>query len=333
VKFFKKNMKIIGIGNALLDVLIRIESDKTLETLGLKKGAMDLIDENKMKEIQSNQMGLNCTEVPGGSVCNSMRSLAKLGATVGYAGKIGNDKEGKIYEDEIRKAGLTPYLVKKEGMSGCSTVLISPDGERTMATYLGLAETLSEEDIPVEVLKPFDCLYMEGYLISNEKLFLPVLKRAKQLGMKIALDLANFNIVNGFRDLLNEVIPEYIDVLFSNESEAEAFTGFPAGIAIKLMSQKVEKAVVTIGKEGALTADNTGILKVDALKNNPIDTTGAGDNFAAGFLFGYSKGASLEQSAQIGSVLAGNVIETVGAQIPEERWCEIKLKVNEILGM
>lgn len=326
-------MKIIGIGNALLDVLIRIESDKTLETLGLKKGAMDLIDENKMKEIQSNQMGLNRTEVPGGSVCNSMRSLAKLGATVGYAGKIGNDKEGKIYEDEIRKAGLTPYLVKKEGMSGCSTVLISPDGERTMATYLGLAETLSEEDIPVEVLKPFDCLYMEGYLISNEKLFLPVLKRAKQLGMKIALDLANFNIVNGFRDLLNEVIPEYIDVLFSNESEAEAFTGFPAGIAIKLMSQKVEKAVVTIGKEGALTADNSGILKVDALKNNPIDTTGAGDNFAAGFLFGYSKGASLEQSAQIGSVLAGNVIETVGAQIPEERWCEIKLKVNEILGM
>jgi sugar/nucleoside kinase (ribokinase family) len=326
-------MKIIGIGNALLDVLIRIESDKTLEALGLKKGAMDLIDESKMKEIQSNQMGVNRSEVPGGSVCNSMRSLAELGATVGYAGKIGYDKEGKIYEDEIRKAGVMPYLVKKEGMTGCSTVLISPDGERTMATHLGLAETLSDADIPIEVLKPFDCLYMEGYLISNNKLFLPVLKRAKQLGMKIALDLANFNIVNGFRDLLNEVIPEYIDVLFSNESEAEAFTGQPARKAIELMSQKVEKVVVTIGKEGALAADNTGIIKVDALKNNPIDTTGAGDNFAAGFLFGYSKGASLEQSARIGSLLAGNVIETVGAQIPEERWCEIKLKVNEILGI
>ena len=324
-------MRIIGIGNALLDVLLRLESDSVLTEMGVKKGAMDLIDESKMREIQKTQSGLQRSEVPGGSVCNTMRAMARLGAEVGYIGKIGDDNAGKIYEDETKRAGVNPFFVRAEGISGCSTVLISPDGERTMATYLGPAATLSDEEIPDEILQPYDCLYMEGYLISDEKLFLPMLKRAKRLGLKVALDLSNFNIVNGFKDLLKEVIPEYVDILFSNESEAEAYTGLTAREAVNVITKDVEISVVTIGKDGVLVGDNSQIIHNPALDSNVIDTTGAGDNFAAGFLYGYSLGVSLEQSAKIGTLLSANVIETVGAQIAGERWAKIKLKVDDIL--
>ncbi|MDR2385273.1 MAG: adenosine kinase [Tannerella sp.] len=324
-------MKIIGIGNALLDVLFRMENDDTLHVLGLRKGAMDIIDEAKMAEIQNLEKSLNSSKTPGGSVCNSMRSLARLGANAGYIGKIGNDKSGSVYSEEIVKSGVTPFLVRMSGMSGCSTILVSPDGERTMATFLGLAATLSEDEIPDDVLKQYDCIYIEGYLISNDHLFLPVLRRAKNLGLKIALDLSNFNIVNGFKTLLKSVIPIYVDILFSNENEAEAYTGLPADKAIVEILKEVEIAVVTTGKRGALAGNKDIIVHEAALNALVLDTTGAGDNFAAGFLYGYSKGALIKQSAQIGTLLAGNVIEVMGAQIENERWEDINLKVCEIL--
>ena len=338
-------MKIIGIGNALLDVLLRLDSDQTLTEMGIKKGAMDLIDESQMRAIQKAQSGLHRSEAPGGSVCNTMRSMARLGAEVGtiekgttklytevgYVGKIGNDSLGKLYEAEIKKAGVTPFFVRTEGISGCSTVLISPDGERSMATFLGPAATLSDEEIPDEILQQYDCLYMEGYLIANEKLFLPVLKRAKRMGLKVALDLSNFNIVNGFKDLLKTIIPTYVDILFSNESEANAYTGLPAKEALDVIAKDVEQSIVTVGEDGVWAKKGDVKVHDAAISNRVVDTTGAGDNFAAGFLFGYSIDATLEQSVRIGSLLSGNVIETVGAQIPDERWSQIKLKFSDIM--
>ncbi|MDR0393543.1 MAG: PfkB family carbohydrate kinase, partial [Tannerella sp.] len=165
----------------------------------------------------------------------------------------------------------------------------------------------------------------------NDLLFLPILKRAKSLGLKIALDLSNFNIVSGFKDLLKEIIPACVDILFSNESEAEAYTGLSAREAIDAISKEVEVSVVTIGKEGALASAGGRVIHEKALSGKVVDTTGAGDNFAAGFLYGYSQGATMEQSVRIGSLLAGNVIEVFGPQIAGERWEQIKLKVSGIL--
>jgi sugar/nucleoside kinase (ribokinase family) len=325
-------MKVIGIGNALLDVLLRLDGDDVLSEMGVKKGAMDLINESVMKEIQQAQAGLRRVEAPGGSVGNTMRAMARLGAKAGYIGKIGDDEAGKVYETKTKEAGVNPFFVRTKGISGCSTVLISPDGERTMATFLGPAETLSDEEIPDDVLRRYDCIYLEGYLISNDRLFLPVLKRARDMGLKVALDLSNFNIVNGFRDLLKEAIPAYVDILFSNESEAAAYTGLAAREALDVISEDVEVAVVTVGKDGALAGSGGNVVHEMALNSHVVDTTGAGDHFAAGFLYGYSVGATTEQSARLGSLLSANVIDVVGAQIPEERWEQIKLKVNEVLG-
>ena len=324
-------MKIIGIGNALLDVLLRLDSDRTLLEMGVLKGAMDLIDESKMKEIQKAQAGLQRSEAPGGSVCNTIRAMARLGAEVGYIGKVGNDMAADLYEKETVKAGVRPFFVRTEGISGCSTVLISPDGERTMATFLGPAATLSDGEIDDDILRQYDCLYMEGYLITNEKLFLPMLKRAKNLGLKVALDLSNFNIVTGFREMLREVVPAYVDILFSNESEACSYTGLPAEEALRVIAGDVEYACVTVGKDGVWAMKGGQVFHDAAISNRVVDTTGAGDHFAAGFLYGYSLDASLAQSVRIGSLLSGNVIETVGAQIQEDRWEKIRIKVDGIL--
>ena len=328
-------MRIIGIGNALLDVLLRLKSDATLQAMGMKKGVMELVDERTMRAIQQEQSGLERSDAPGGSVCNTMRALALLGASVGYIGKVGTDTNGAIYEKAIRDAGVTPHIARAEGISGCCTVLMSPDSERTMATFLGPAASLKAEDVSDETLRAYDCIYVEGYLISNaanDRLFLPILRRAHALGLKVALDLSNFNIVNSFSQMLHQAIPEYVNILFSNETEAEAYTGKPAKEAISEIMKEVEYAIVTVGKDGALAGHAGETVHVPAMSHCPVDTTGAGDNFAAGFLYGYSRGASLRQSAEIGALMAGNVVETVGPQIAPERWEQITSKVSRILA-
>lgn len=324
-------MNTIGLGNALVDVLLKLDTDQTLTEIGIQKGAMDMIDRDQMIMIRSTQERLEKSQSPGGSACNTMRAMAHLGAEVGFIGKIGDDAVGRFYEKAVREAGVTPYFVRTTGESGSCTVLISPDGERTMGTFLGPAATIRPDEIREDILAPYQCIYIEGYLIVNEPLVRTTMQKAKKLGLKVALDLSNFNIVNAFKSFLEELIPTYVDILFSNESEARAFTGLAPAEAIKELSQMVDISVVTLGKEGALVGSKGTFCQVSAEGGKPVDTTGAGDNFAAGFLYGQSVGATLGQSARIGSLLAGYVIDVVGPEIPGDKWEQIKLKVNEIL--
>lgn len=325
-------MKIIGFGNALVDVLLQLEDEKVLKEVNIEKGAMDMIDENQMIAIQKSQKDLKQSKAPGGSACNTIRAIAKLGGTTGFVGKVGSDEKGSYYEQEVIQSNVSTYMVKTDGISGCCTVLISPDGERTMGTFLGPAATLTSEDISDETLLQYDCIYIEGYLIVNNLFFEPIIKRAKALGLTVALDLSNFNIVNAFKPLLSKVIPQYVDILFSNESEAKAFTGLDAHEAIKQISEMVDISIVTLGGKGALISSKGQSIQVPVYGGAPLDTTGAGDHFAAGFLYGLSVNASLEQAGHIGSLLAGEAVAIIGAELPNEKWAEIKLKVSEILA-
>lgn len=325
-------MNTIGLGNALVDVLLKLKNDDVLAEVGIKKGAMDMINQDQMIAIRKTQEGLERSQAPGGSACNTMRAMACLGNKSGFIGKIGSDTVGEYYEEALSKAGVTPYFQKVDGISGSCTVLISPDGERTMGTFLGPAPDITSAEIEEDTLRAYDCIYIEGYLLVNEELVRGTMQKAKRAGLKIALDLSNFNIVNAFHGLLEEIIPEYVDILFSNESEAEAFTGLKAHEAVQVLSGMVEVSLVTLGKEGALVGAGGQVIVVQAEGGKPVDTTGAGDHFAAGFLYGQSVGATLEQSARIGSLLAGYIIDVVGAQIPDDKWEQIKLKVNSILA-
>lgn len=325
-------MSTIALGNALVDVLLRIDGDHVLSEVGIQKGAMDMIERDQMVEIQKTQERFERSQTPGGSACNTVRAMSNLGAKTGFIGKIGSDSIGEFYEDAVRSVGVTPYFIKTEGISGCCTVLISPDGERTMGTFLGPAATMVPEEIMEDHLSNYQYLYIEGYLIVNEPLMRETMKKAKDLGLKVALDLSNFNIVNAFKGLLEDLIPNYVDILFSNESEAEAYTGLGALEAVKALSELVDVAIVTIGKEGALIGSKGNVISVAAEGGKPVDTTGAGDHFAAGFLYGQSVNATLEQSARIGSLLSGYVIDVIGPEIPQNKWDQIKLKVKEILS-
>ncbi len=325
-------MNTIGLGNALVDVLLRLENDDVLSEIGIQKGAMDMINREQMIAIRTSLDGLPRTQTPGGSVCNTMRSMSSLGANSGFIGKIGDDSIGEFYEDALEKAGVTSYFIKTGGLTGSCTVMISPDGERTMGTFLGPAPTITPDEITEEMLSKYQCIYIEGYLLVNEPLVRSMMEKAKKLGLKVALDLSNFNIVNAFKGMLEDIIPKYVDVLFSNESEAEAYTGQKAAEAVRTLSELVEVSLVTLGKEGALIGSHGHFYSVPAEGGKPVDTTGAGDNFAAGFLYGQSIGASLLQSARIGSMLAGYVIDVVGPEIPYDKWEQIKLKVKGILA-
>lgn len=326
-------MKTIGLGNALVDVLLQLQSDDVLQDIGIQKGAMDMISEEQMIAIRQAQSDLERSQTPGGAACNSMRALAYLGASSAFIGKIGSDAVGNYYEEAVRNAGVAPYFIHTEGISGSCTVLISPDGERTMGTFLGPAATIQPHEITDEMLSSYHIIYIEGYLIVNEPLMRATMERAKRLGLKVALDLANFNIVNGFKGLLEDIIPNYVDILFSNESEAEAYTGLPAKQAIEKLAEQVDVAIVTLGKEGAMVCSKSRgeLFSVKAEGGKPIDTTGAGDHFAAGFLYGLSVDASLQQAARTGSLLAGYVIDVIGPEIAQPVWEQIKLKVAEIM--
>ena len=300
-------MKVLGLGNALVDVLSQLESDDTLQLIGIQKGAMDMITEEQMGLIRKHQEGKQTTVTPGGANCNTMRAIALLGGTSGFIGKVGDDELARFYEQEICASGAASWLIRSHGPSGSCTVFISPDGERTMGTFLGPAPTIRPEEITDELLRAYYILYIEGYLIVNEPLVRETMARAKRLGLRVALDLCN-------------------------ASEAEAFTGEEPHAAIRSLTKQVDTAIVTLGKEGALVGHQAEVFQVEAEGGKPLDTTGAGDNFAAGFLYGLSVGATREQAARIGSCLSGEVIRVIGPQIPAERWEQIKLKVKSILA-
>jgi sugar/nucleoside kinase (ribokinase family) len=255
-----------------------------------------------------------------------------MGVKAGFIGKIGADDRGEYYRQALEKAGVTPYFSVSGDVTGCCTVLISPDGERTMATFLGPAPTLEPCEIHSDIITLYDHIYIEGYLLVNEPLVRDAMRKAKDAGVKVALDLSNFNIVNAFRDMLDDIIPKYVDILFSNESEARAFTGLDPEEAVRKMAGMTGVAVVTCGKDGALVSAGGETLGVEAEGGKPLDTTGAGDNFAAGFLYGQSAGSTLRQSALIGSMMSGYVIGVIGPQIPDALWEQIKLKTNAIIG-
>jgi sugar/nucleoside kinase (ribokinase family) len=215
-------------------------------------------------------------------------------------------------------------LKQAELPTGRAVGIVSPDGERTFATYLGAAVELTEKDINPNQFKGFDILLIEGYLVFNQTLIMSVASMAKSEGLKLALDLSSFNVVEANIDILNELVDNYIDILFANEEEAKSFTGLKPEEALSSIAQRCDIAVVKVGKDGAYIQQGNRRIHVPALVNNVVDTTGAGDYFAAGFLAGFAKGYDLEKCGKLGAILASKVIQVIGAELTEKDWQEIK---------
>jgi sugar/nucleoside kinase (ribokinase family) len=316
-------MRILGIGNALVDVMTLIDSDKVLEKFSLPKGSMQLVDGEISAMIKSGTVDFKRNLVSGGSAANTIHGLAMLGAETGFIGSIGKDDTGDFFENDMKKAGVQTFLARRNSVTGTAVALISPGSERTFATHLGAAVELEAKDLLDEYFSNYNILYMEGYQIFNRELVETACLIARKHNMKIAVDLASYNVVDAKLADFREIIERYVDIVFANEEEAKSFTGLRPLDALDQIAELCEIAVIKVGKDGSLIKRGDEVVKIGTIPVQCIDTTGAGDLYASGFLYGYSIGLSLESCGLFGSVLAGHVIEIVGARMDKARWEKI----------
>jgi sugar/nucleoside kinase (ribokinase family) len=322
--------QILGIGNALVDVMTIINDDSILERFQLPKGSMQLVDQAKSEMVKSETEKYNRKITSGGSAANTIHGLAMLGVKTGFIGSIGKDDTGDFFEQDMKYAGIDTKLIRRTSITGTAVAIISPDSERTFATHLGAAVELEAADLNSSYFNGYDILYLEGYLIFNKPLVETACRLAIDNGMKIALDLASYNVVDARLADFKEIVEKYVDILFANEEEARSFTGMETDEALNLISQLCEVAVIKVGREGSWVKRGEEIIKIGTDKVNLKDTTGAGDLYASGFLYGYSRNESLDLCGQYGSVLAGHVIEIVGARMDHDKWEKIRTTISEI---
>jgi sugar/nucleoside kinase (ribokinase family) len=324
--------KVLGIGNALVDALIQLENDSLVEELGFPKGSMQLVDEHTSASIKEKTNHLDKEMASGGSAANTIHGLARLGIETAFIGTIGDDETGSFFKNDLEKSKIKPLLKVSKTPSGIANTLISKDGERTFGTFLGAAIELSGDDLNIDQFEGHDILHVEGYLVQNHELLETILKLAKQAGLKISLDMASFNVVEDNLDFLKTMVEKYVDIVFANEEEAKAFTGQEPEEALEMLAQQCEIAVVKIGSKGSMI--KTGGVRTDvaALKTTAVDTTGAGDLYASGFLYGLIHDSGMEKAGQIGSLLASTVIQKVGAKISGEGWELIEKEIKLLQG-
>lgn len=327
--------KITGIGNALTDILVHIPDEKLLQELHLGKGGMYHIDETQMRWIHQAIAPFSPQRATGGSAANTIHALAALGDPVGFVGSVGDDETGSFFADHQRQRGIDSRLnICQGGVSGIATTLITPDGERTFATHLGASTEIRIEDlrwiadesrqddstVHPSSIAHHPILHVEGYLVQNHTLVEQIMSEAKAAGMTVSYDLASWNIVQNDLPFVRHLIHDYVDIAFANEEEAHAFSQQSDElVALQQLASLTQIAVVKVGKRGAYAQAGTDRAFVPGLSRKVVDTTAAGDFFAAGFLHALIHGAPQDVCLDCGNRLAGEVIQVLGTQLSDEQ--------------
>jgi sugar/nucleoside kinase (ribokinase family) len=320
---------ILGIGNALVDILATLTDDAILREFNLPKGSMQHVDEPAANRLWERLHTLGGVQhVAGGSAANTMAGAAQLGLHCTFIGKTGNDEPGQLFARDQAAHGITSALLHSATSTGRCTVFISPDAERTMATYLGAAIELSPGDLDEKMFRGHHYFYIEGYLVQNHDLVRRAMALAKAQRLVIVLDLASYNVVEQNRDFLHGMLRQYVDIVFANEAEAEAFTGKKPHEAVGELSKLSDIAVVKTGGEGSLVQCGDSVHAVKPCPAQVIDTTGAGDLYAAGFLYGHAAGWPIDRCAAAGSITASKVVEVIGPKVSPGGWAEIKQQLK-----
>ncbi len=312
----KYDYDILGIGNAVTDIFVKVETS-FLEKNNLTEGTMKLVDENfiayLLKDLQVSQI------LAGGSVANTLSTIAKLGGSCSFIGNRKNDKYGKLFTNSMEKEKI--HLFNKESEEGKASsiclVLVTPNGERTMCTYLGASTYLNENSINLEDLKKSNIVYLEGYLFDlpeAKKMFYEVVDNARECGYKVALSLSDPFCVERYREDFINLIQKKINILFANENEIGSLFKCNTEDALKIAGNNVDIALATLGEKGSLMYNQKNYTISEAFSVKAIDTTGAGDNYAAGFLYMYGKNAALVDCMKAGSLCAAETIKFIGAR-------------------
>lgn len=326
--------KIVGIGNALVDVLVQLPNDVLLKELNLPKGGMTLIEDETQPLISAAMAPYSPRKATGGSAGNMALALAGLKSDVGFIGKVGDDAFGQFFRQNCLDRGISACLISSNRHTGVANTFITPDGERTFATCLGAAATMEAGEITSSMFQGYEILHIEGYLVQNHDLIETVCKVAKAEGLCLSLDLASYNVIANDLSFFQYLVREYIDIVFANEEESAAFTnGKSPEMALSEIASMVDVAVVKLGARGASAMRGDETVIVPANKVDVVDTTAAGDFFAAGFLYSLVKGGSLHQCLSTGSLLSEHIIQVVGTHLDEEIWQNIRLKLSGCFGV
>jgi sugar/nucleoside kinase (ribokinase family) len=310
---------VLAIGNAIFDVLVQTD-EKFLADHGMTKGGMALIDETRAVSIYRD-MG-PATEISGGSAANTIVGIANLGARAAYVGKVKDDQIGRLYTHDIRAAGVAfETKAASDGpATGCSYILVTGDGERTMNTYLGAAQQLMPDDIDAAQITASSVIYLEGYLWdpkNAKEAFVKAATIAHEAGREVALTLSDSFCVDRYRDEFLELMRRRtVDLVFANEAELHSlYQTSDFDTALKQLRNDTKLGVVTRSEKGCVVASKDGVIAVPAFPiERMVDTTGAGDLFAAGFLFGLVRNAGYENAGRLGALAAAEVIQHIGAR-------------------
>jgi sugar/nucleoside kinase (ribokinase family) len=315
---------IVGVGSALVDILVHAD-DAFLNAVGAVKGGMVYVDRDHIERTLA-QASAAPAVVPGGSACNTVVGVAQLGGPARFVGTCGRGPMGRFYEDSLRGRGVEPRLFRSDSPTGRVLSIITPDAQRSMFTFLGAASETRPDDIRPEGFAGAAVVHIEGYLLFNPRLIVAALESACAAGARVSLDLASFNVVEESRSLLTEIVGEFVDILIANEDEARAYTGEtdPAR-ALAALQRGVEIAALKLGPAGSVVSQGGRVVRVQASGDGTaVDTTGAGDLWAAGFLFGLVQGYDLEACGALGSACGFEVCRVVGANIPADGWARIR---------
>jgi len=309
---------VFGVGNALVDIQARV-SETVLETLQFPKGVMTLVDDHTQLKVLSSLEGASVTRCAGGSAANTIVGVADFGGKIAYAGKVGQDDLGEFWLQDMRALGATIEVPPAEGQTGTCVVLITSDAQRTMLTHLGVSSTIGPDDIREEEIRRSKYVYIEGYLFTSESTTNAALKTielAKKHGVKVAFTVSDPFLIGLYRELFWKLIAESVDLLFCNLEEARSLTGLqdPVDCAQKIHHHAAD-VCLTLGEEGSLLLHGGTLTPIEGVPVTALDTTGAGDMYAGGILYGLTNGLSWRQSGHLASHAAARVVSQLGARL------------------
>ena len=318
-KFPQNRFDVYGIGHALVDLQFAVSED-ILAALGVDKGVMTLIDDARQQELIQTLPSEPLKSASGGSAANTMIALARFGGQPYYACLVGDDAWGGFYRDDLERAGVTSNTHGScSGKTGQCVVLVTPDADRTMSTFLGVSDSMGPDQLQKEALRASRFVYVEGYLVTSDAGFAACLaaqRLARDYGVPVSLTLSDPSIVEIFRARFEELIAAGVDLLLCNEDEARALSATTdRRSASEAIARLAPRACVTCGPEGAVVLDEREVSTVSGVDVNAVDTTGAGDAFAGGVLYGLTHGYELADSARLGCFAGARVVGDYGPRL------------------
>lgn len=318
---------VIGVGEPIIDLIYQVDDEFLLEQQEEKGGSRKIeyaqfLNYKALLDPQKPKI------VPGGCCGNTIKGLSRLGVQTRFIGKIGNDTSGHTFVNSLMHYHVLPLLVPSSTHTTQLLSLVTPDSQRTMRCCFGASNELRPDELDSKPFEGTTHLILEGYFLYN----IPVVKRAialaKEKNATISIDLACFEIVRTFKEQIMEMLENDIDVVFANEDEARELTGLPPEEACRFLKKKCPVVVILTGKEGCWVGAGDEMHQVAPPSVAVVDTTGAGDLFSSGFLYGYLHGMPLQRCAELGNLLGSTCIQSIGAEIPEEKWLEIEEKIH-----